>query len=132
MGRIDDVINIAGHRLSTGAMEEVIAAHPDVAECAVIGVDDALKGQLPLGFVVLKAGAERDPAEVERELVALVRERIGPVAAFRRALVVGRLPKTRSGKILRATMRDIAAGRDYRAPSTIEDPAALSEIADAL
>ncbi|MCA2223838.1 propionyl-CoA synthetase [Nonomuraea aurantiaca] len=132
MGRIDDVINIAGHRLSTGAMEEVIAAHPDVAECAVIGVDDALKGQLPLGFVVLKAGAERDPAEVERELVALVRERIGPVAAFRRAVVVGRLPKTRSGKILRATMRDIAAGRDYRAPSTIEDPAALTEIADAL
>ncbi|WP_433508880.1 propionyl-CoA synthetase [Nonomuraea sp. CA-143628] len=132
MGRIDDVINIAGHRLSTGAMEEVIAAHPDVAECAVIGVDDALKGQLPLGFVVLKAGADRDPAEVERELVALVRERIGPVAAFRRAVVVARLPKTRSGKILRATMRDIAAGRDYRAPSTIEDPAALSEIADAL
>ncbi|MEV1243031.1 propionyl-CoA synthetase [Nonomuraea sp. NPDC050022] len=132
MGRIDDVINIAGHRLSTGAMEEVIAAHPDVAECAVIGVNDALKGQLPLGFVVLKAGADRDPAEVERELVALVRERIGPVAAFRRAVVVARLPKTRSGKILRATMRDIAAGRDYRAPSTIEDPAALSEIADAL
>ncbi|MEV6155226.1 propionyl-CoA synthetase [Nonomuraea sp. NPDC052129] len=132
MGRIDDVINIAGHRLSTGAMEEVIAAHPDVAECAVIGVDDALKGQLPFGFVVLKAGADRDPAEVERELVALVRERIGPVAAFRRAVVVARLPKTRSGKILRATMRDIAAGRDYRAPSTIEDPAALSEIADAL
>ncbi|MEU8147790.1 propionyl-CoA synthetase [Nonomuraea sp. NPDC048901] len=132
MGRIDDVINIAGHRLSTGAMEEVIAAHPDVAECAVIGVDDALKGQLPLGFVVLKAGADRDPDEVERELVALVRERIGPVAAFRRAVVVARLPKTRSGKILRATMRDIAAGRDYRAPSTIEDPAALSEIADAL
>jgi propionyl-CoA synthetase len=132
MGRIDDVINIAGHRLSTGAMEEVIAAHPDVAECAVIGVDDALKGQLPLGFVVLKAGADRDPADVERELVALVRERIGPVAAFRRAVVVARLPKTRSGKILRATMRDIAAGRDYRAPSTIEDPGALTEIADAL
>ncbi|HUR08194.1 MAG TPA: propionyl-CoA synthetase [Nonomuraea sp.] len=132
MGRIDDVINVAGHRLSTGAMEEVIAAHPDVAECAVIGVDDELKGQLPVGFVVLKAGADRDAADVERELAAMVRDRIGPVAAFRRAVVVGRLPKTRSGKILRATMRDIAAGRDYRAPSTIEDPAALTEIADAL
>ncbi|MEV0594907.1 propionyl-CoA synthetase [Nonomuraea cavernae] len=132
MGRIDDVINVAGHRLSTGQMEEVIAAHPDVAECAVIGVADELKGQLPVGFVVLKAGADRDPAEVERELAALVRERIGPVAAFRRAVVVGRLPKTRSGKILRGTMRDIADGRDYRAPSTIEDPAALTEIADAL
>ena len=132
MGRIDDVINVAGHRLSTGAMEEIIAAHPDVAECAVIGVDDELKGQLPVGFVVLKAGAGRDPADVERELVAMVRDRIGPVAAFRRAVVVARLPKTRSGKILRATMRDIAAGRDYRAPSTIEDPAALTEIADAL
>ncbi|MEU4222977.1 propionyl-CoA synthetase [Nonomuraea sp. NPDC026600] len=132
MGRIDDVINVAGHRLSTGAMEEVIAAHPDVAECAVIGVDDELKGQLPVGFVVLKAGADRDPADIERELSAMVRDRIGPVAAFRRAVVVSRLPKTRSGKILRATMRDIAAGRDYRAPSTIEDPAALTEIADAL
>ncbi|MGI5291217.1 propionyl-CoA synthetase [Nonomuraea polychroma] len=132
MGRIDDVINVAGHRLSTGAMEEVIAAHPDVAECAVIGVADQLKGQLPVGFVVLKAGAERDPAELERELTALVRERIGPVAAFRRAVVVARLPKTRSGKILRATMRDIADGRPYATPSTIEDPAALPEIADAL
>ncbi|TDD00386.1 propionyl-CoA synthetase [Nonomuraea deserti] len=132
MGRIDDVINVAGHRLSTGSMEEVIAAHPDVAECAVIGVADELKGQLPMGFVVLKAGAERDPAEVERELAALVRERVGPVAAFRRALVVGRLPKTRSGKILRATMRDIADGRPYTTPSTIEDPAALPEIAQAL
>lgn len=132
MGRIDDVINVAGHRLSTGQMEEVIAAHPDVAECAVIGVADELKGELPVGFVVLKAGAGRDPAEIERELTAMVRERIGPVAAFRRAVVVGRLPKTRSGKILRATMRDIAAGRDYRTPSTIEDPAALEEIAEAL
>ncbi|TDE28942.1 propionyl-CoA synthetase [Nonomuraea mesophila] len=132
MGRIDDVINVAGHRLSTGSMEEVIAAHPDVAECAVIGVADELKGQLPMGFVVLKAGAERDPAEVERELAALVRERVGPVAAFRRAVVVARLPKTRSGKILRATMRDIADGRPYTAPSTIEDPAALPEIAQAL
>ncbi|TDC06225.1 propionyl-CoA synthetase [Nonomuraea longispora] len=132
MGRIDDVINVAGHRLSTGSMEEVVAAHPDVAECAVIGVADELKGQLPMGFVVLKADAERDPAEVERELAALVRERVGPVAAFRRAVVVARLPKTRSGKILRATMRDIADGRPYTAPSTIEDPAALPEIAQAL
>jgi propionyl-CoA synthetase len=132
MGRIDDVINVAGHRLSTGQMEEVVAGHPDVAECAVIGVADDLKGELPVGFVVLKAGAERDPVEVEREIAALVRERIGPVAAFRRAVVVGRLPKTRSGKILRATMRDIAAGRAYRTPSTIEDPAALTEIAEAL
>ncbi|WP_345409763.1 AMP-binding enzyme [Nonomuraea salmonea] len=113
-------------------MEEVIAAHPDVAECAVIGVADELKGQLPMGFVVLKAGADRDPGEVERELTALVRERIGPVAAFRRAVVVSRLPKTRSGKILRATMRDIADGRPYTAPSTIEDPAALPEIETAL
>ncbi|GAA2274600.1 propionyl-CoA synthetase [Nonomuraea roseoviolacea subsp. roseoviolacea] len=132
MGRIDDVINVAGHRLSTGQMEEVIAAHPDVAECAVIGVADELKGELPVGFVVLKAGADRDPADVEREVVALVRERVGPVAAFRRAVVVGRLPKTRSGKILRGTMRDIAAGRPYRTPSTIEDPAVLGEISDAL
>ncbi|MBF8190824.1 propionyl-CoA synthetase [Nonomuraea sp. K274] len=132
MGRIDDVINVAGHRLSTGAMEEVIAAHPDVAECAVVGVADELKGQLPVGFVVLKAGAERDQDELERELTALVRERIGPVAAFRRAVVVGRLPKTRSGKILRATMRDIADGHPYTTPSTIEDPAALPEIAEAV
>ncbi|MEV4357740.1 propionyl-CoA synthetase [Nonomuraea sp. NPDC049625] len=132
MGRIDDVINVAGHRLSTGAMEEVIAAHPDVAECAVIGVADELKGQLPVGFVVLKAGADRDPAEIERELTALVRERIGPVAAFRRAAVVARLPKTRSGKILRATMRDIADGNPYTTPSTIEDPAALPEIEEAV
>ncbi|MDR8410176.1 propionyl-CoA synthetase [Nonomuraea sp. 3-1Str] len=132
MGRIDDVINVAGHRLSTGQMEEVIASHPDVAECAVIGVADDLKGELPVGFVVLKAGADRDPADVEREVAALVRERIGPVAAFRRTVVVGRLPKTRSGKILRGTMRDIAAGRPYRAPSTIEDPAALDEISGAL
>ncbi|MEV0383586.1 propionyl-CoA synthetase [Nonomuraea sp. NPDC050643] len=132
MGRIDDVINVAGHRLSTGSMEEVIASHPDVAECAVIGVADELKGQLPMGFVVLKAGSERDPGEMERELTALVRERIGPVAAFRRAVVVTRLPKTRSGKILRATMRDIADGNAYNTPSTIEDPAALPEIEQAL
>ncbi|SDM03002.1 propionyl-CoA synthetase [Nonomuraea maritima] len=132
MGRIDDVINVAGHRLSTGAMEEVVAAHPDVAECAVVGVADPLKGQVPMGFVVLKAGAARDPAQVEQELVALVRERIGPVAAFRRAVVVARLPKTRSGKILRATMRNIADGEPYETPSTIEDPATLPEIAEAV
>ena len=132
MGRIDDVINVAGHRLSTGAMEEVVATHPDVAECAVIGVADELKGQVPLGLVVLKAGADRDAAEVEAELVAMVRDRIGAVAAFKRATVVGRLPKTRSGKILRATMRAIADGREYAVPSTIDDPAILDEIGDAL
>jgi len=132
MGRIDDVINVAGHRLSTGAMEEVLATHADVAECAVIGVADELKGQVPLGFVVLKAGAERDPAEVERELVALVRERIGAVAALRTVRVVPRLPKTRSGKILRATMRAIADGREHTVPSTIDDPSALDDISGAL
>jgi propionyl-CoA synthetase len=132
MGRTDDVINVAGHRLSTGAMEEVIATHPDVAECAVIGVADELKGQVPLGLVVLKAGAERDQDEMEDELVRLVREQIGPVAAFKSARVVARLPKTRSGKILRATMRDIADGRDYRVPSTIDDPAILHEIGEAI
>ena len=132
MGRVDDVINVAGHRLSTGAIEEVVAGHPDVAECAVIGVPDQLKGQLPAAFVVLKSGCERDPGDLQRELAALVREQIGPVAAFRRSVVVSRLPKTRSGKILRTTMRDIAAGKTYRVPSTIEDPAALAEIADLL
>jgi propionyl-CoA synthetase len=131
MGRIDDVINVAGHRLSTGAMEEVVATHPDVAECAVIGVADDLKGQVPVGFVVLKAGSDRDPRELQSELVALVREQIGPVAAFRQALVVPRLPKTRSGKILRATMRRIADDQPYEAPSTIDDPAVLEEIATA-
>jgi propionyl-CoA synthetase len=132
MGRTDDIINVAGHRLSTGAMEEVLAAHPDVAECAVIGARDDIKGQAPLGLVVLKAGVSRDPAEVSRELVALVRERIGPVAAFKDARVVARLPKTRSGKILRATLRRIADGDDYVVPPTIEDPAALTEIARVL
>jgi propionyl-CoA synthetase len=132
MGRIDDVINVAGHRLSTGAMEEIVATHPDVAECAVIGVADDLKGQVPVGFVVLKAGATRDPGELQAELVALVRERIGAVAAFKEALVVARLPKTRSGKILRATMRAIADGRDYSVPSTIDDPVILGEVAAAL
>jgi propionyl-CoA synthetase len=131
MSRTDDVINVAGHRLSTGAIEEVLAGHPDVAECAVIGVADALKGQLPLGLVVLKAGAGRDPTELSAELVARVRETIGPVAAFKRACVVPRLPKTRSGKVLRGTMRRIADGEDWRMPATIDDPAILDEVAEA-
>ena len=128
MGRTDDIINVAGHRLSTGSMEEVLAAHPDVAECAVVGARDELKGQTPLGLVVLKAGVNRDTAEICAELVALVRERIGPVAAFRDARVVARLPKTRSGKILRATIRKIADGDAYAVPPTIEDPAVLEEL----
>jgi len=132
MTRVDDVINVAGHRLSTGAMEEVLASHPDVAECAVIGVADPLKGQMPLGFLVLKAGVDRPAAEIEREVVARVRDQIGPVAAFKRALVVDRLPKTRSGKILRGTMRQIADGETYRTPATIDDPAILEEIGEAL
>jgi propionyl-CoA synthetase len=132
MGRIDDVINVAGHRLSTGAMEEIIATHRDVAECAVVGVADDLKGQVPVGFVVLKAGSQREQAELQAELVAMVRERIGAVAAFKEALVVARLPKTRSGKVLRSTMRAIADGRDYSVPSTIDDPAILDEIGTAL
>ncbi len=132
MGRVDDVINVAGHRLSTGAMEEVVATHPDVAECAVIGIADELKGQVPVGFVVLKAGVVRDPGELQAELVAMMRERIGAVAAFKDARVVARLPKTRSGKILRATMRAIADDRPYTVPSTIDDPVILDEIATAL
>jgi propionyl-CoA synthetase len=128
MGRIDDVINVAGHRLSTGAMEEVLATHPAVAECAVIGAADALKGQTPVGFVVLKSGVEIDPATLEKDLVQLVRQRIGAVASFKRAHVVARLPKTRSGKILRATMRAITDGAAYQTPSTIDDPSILEEI----
>jgi propionyl-CoA synthetase len=128
MGRTDDIINVAGHRLSTGAMEEVLASHRDVAECAVIGVADSLKGQVPVGFVVLKAGVNRPGEEVVREVVALVRERIGPVASFRAATVVPRLPKTRSGKILRGTMVKIADGKPYATPATIDDPAILDEI----
>jgi propionyl-CoA synthetase len=128
MTRTDDIINVAGHRLSTGGIEEVLAAHPDVAECAVIGVADALKGQVPLGFLVLKAGAGRPATEIESEAVQLVRQRIGPVASFKAALVVERLPKTRSGKILRGTMRAIADGEDYHMPATIDDPAILGEI----
>ena len=128
MGRTDDIINVAGHRLSTGAMEEVLASHPDVAECAVVGAADALKGQLPLGLVVLKAGVTREPAAITAELVALVRDRIGPVAAFRDARIVARLPKTRSGKILRASIRRLADGTDGPVPPTIDDPAILDEI----
>jgi propionyl-CoA synthetase len=132
MTRTDDIINVAAHRLSTGEIEEVLAAHPDVAECAVIGVTDALKGQVPLGFLVLKAGAKRRADEIEREAVELVRDRIGPVASFKTALVVAGLPKTRSGKILRATMRRIADGEDYSMPATIDEPAILGEIDAAL
>jgi propionyl-CoA synthetase len=132
MTRTDDIINVAGHRLSTGGIEEVLAAHPDVAECAVIGAADTLKGQVPLGLLVLKAGVTRPSAEIEREAVGLVRERIGPVASFHRALVVAALPKTRSGKILRGTMKKIADGEDYAMPATIEDPAVLGTIAAAL
>ncbi|HEX6498852.1 MAG TPA: propionyl-CoA synthetase [Micromonosporaceae bacterium] len=128
MGRTDDVINVAGHRLSTGAMEEVLASHPAVAECAVIGVADPLKGQLPRGFVVLKAGVDVDEDDLAAELVALVRDRIGPVAAFRSVAVVPALPKTRSGKILRRTMRGIADGRDEPVPSTIDDPSVLDAL----
>lgn len=132
MSRTDDIINVAGHRLSTGGMEEVLASHPDVAECAVVGVADQLKGQVPLGFVVLKAGVSRPEAQIVRELVQLVREKIGPVAAFKQAAVVKRLPKTRSGKILRGTMQKIADAQDYRMPATIDDPAILGEIGEAL
>ncbi|MCC1480554.1 propionate-CoA ligase PrpE [Roseibaca sp. Y0-43] len=132
MARTDDVINVAGHRLSTGGMEEVLASHPDVAECAVIGVSDDLKGQVPLGFLCLNKGADRDAAEVVSECVKLVRDKIGPVAAFKLAVVVDRLPKTRSGKILRATMVKIADGEAFKMPATIDDPAILDEIAVAL
>ena len=132
MARTDDVINVAGHRLSTGAMEEVLASHADVAECAVIGVTDELKGQLPLGFLCLSRGVNRDHGEITKECVKLVRDQIGPVAAFKLAVVVDRLPKTRSGKILRGTMVKIADGQDFKMPATIDDPAILDEIAEAL
>jgi propionyl-CoA synthetase len=132
MARTDDVINVAGHRLSTGGMEEVLAAHPDVAECAVIGVADELKGQLPMGFVCLTTGVNWPHAEIAKECVDLVHEKIGPVAAFKLVAVVDRLPKTRSGKILRATMAKIADGQDFKMPATIDDPAILDEIREAL
>jgi propionyl-CoA synthetase len=132
MSRTDDIINVAAHRLSTGAIEDVLAAHPNVAETAVIGVADELKGQLPVGFLVLKAGVDRPDDEIVREVVQLVRERIGPVASFKTAVVVDRLPKTRSGKILRGTMRRIADGVEYTTPATIDDPATLEEMREAL
>ena len=132
MGRTDDIINTAGHRLSTGAMEEVLASHPDVAECAVTGVADAVKGEIPVGFIVLKAGVTRDRNEIIRELVRMVREKIGPIASFKTAVVVKRLPKTRSGKILRGTMKKIADGTEYRVPATIDAPAVLGEITESL
>jgi propionyl-CoA synthetase len=132
MGRTDDIINVAGHRLSTGGMEEVLAAHPAVAECAVIGVADSLKGEVPCGFVVLKAGVERPSADIERECCDLIRDRIGAVASFKHAVAIARLPKTRSGKILRGTMKKIADGAPWTMPATIDDPAILDEIAAAL
>jgi propionyl-CoA synthetase len=132
MSRVDDIINVAGHRLSTGAMEEVLAGHPDVAECAVVGVADEIKGEIPVGFVVTKAGVSRPEAEIIRELVERVREQIGPVAAFKTATVVKRLPKTRSGKILRGTVKRIAEGAPYTTPATIDDPAILDEMAESL
>ena len=132
MSRTDDIINVAGHRLSTGAIEEVLSAHPDVAECAVLGVADKLKGQLPFGFLVLKAGVTRDGAEIIAETVQLVRDKIGPVAAFKTATLVTRLPKTRSGKILRGTMQKIADNEDFKIPATIDDPTILDEIETAL
>lgn len=132
MSRIDDIINVAGHRLSTGAIEEVLAAHNDVAECAVAGVNDAVKGEIPVGFIVLKAGVDRDNASIIEELIQMVRERISPIASFKVATVVQRLPKTRSGKILRGTIKHIADGVEYQVPPTINDPVILDEIAEAL
>ncbi|MFZ1893567.1 MAG: propionyl-CoA synthetase [Rhodoplanes sp.] len=132
MGRTDDIINVAGHRLSTGGMEEVLASHKDVAECAVIGVKDELKGEVPCGFIVLKSGVTRSPADIEKEIVGMVRDKIGPVAAFKIAITVSRLPKTRSGKILRGTMKKIADHDPWTTPATIDDPAILDEIGAAL
>jgi len=132
MSRTDDIINVAGHRLSTGAMEEVLADHPDVAECAVLGVEDQLKGQVPVGFMVLNAGVERDDQEIVKEVIQSVRERIGPVASFKTATIVKRLPKTRSGKILRGTIQKIADNKDYNVPATIDDPTILGEMENAL
>jgi propionyl-CoA synthetase len=132
MGRTDDIINVAGHRLSTGGMEEILASHPDVAECAVLGIKDPIKGEAPCGFIVLKAGVSRSNADIEKEIVSLVREKLGPVAAFKLAITVGRLPKTRSGKILRGTIKKIADGEQWTTPATIEDPKVLDEIGAAL
>jgi propionyl-CoA synthetase len=132
MCRTDDIINVAGHRLSTGGMEEVVASHQDVAECAVLGIKDEIKGEVPCGFIVLKAGVNRPPGEIETEVVALVREKIGTVAAFKLAITVARLPKTRSGKILRGTIKKIAEKTPWTVPATIDDPAILDEIKAAL
>jgi len=132
MARTDDIINVAGHRLSTGAMEEVLADHPDVAEAAVLGVNDQLKGQVPVGFLVLNAGVERGDETIIKEVVQMVRDRIGPVAAFKKAVVVTRLPKTRSGKILRGTIQKMADCRSFKVPATIDDPMILPEIQAAL
>ncbi len=132
MGRIDDVIIVAGHNLSTGSIEQALASHQDVAECAVFGVKDPLKTQLPLGVVVLKSGVRREPAEIVEELIRIVREQVGPVANFKQVGIVPRLPKTRSGKVLRGTMRQIADGEPYQVPPTIDDPATLEEIKAAL
>ena len=132
MARTDDIINVAGHRLSTGGMEEVVAEHPDVAECAVIGIADAMKGQVPCGFIVLNSGVARDTATIEKEVVGLVRDRIGPVAAFKTVVTIKRLPKTRSGKILRGTMQKIADHEEWKMPATIDDPVILDEITEAL
>ena len=132
MGRTDDIINVAGHRLSTGGIEEVLASHPAVAECAVLGIKDELKGEVPCGFIVLKSGVDRAPNEIEKEIIALVRDKIGPVAAFKIAITVARLPKTRSGKILRGTIKKIADGDPWTMPATIDDPVILDEIAGAL
>ena len=132
MGRTDDIINVAGHRLSTGGMEEVLASHPAVAECAVLGIKDELKGEVPCGFIVLKSGVNRPPAEIEKECIALIREKIGPVAAFKLVITVARLPKTRSGKILRGTIKKIADGESWTMPATIDDPVVLEEIGSAL
>ena len=132
MARTDDVINVAGHRLSTGAMEEVLAGHPDVAECAVVGINDELKGQLPIGFLCLTAGVNRPHKTIAAECIKLMRDKIGPIAAFKLAAIIDRLPKTRSGKILRATMAKIANGEKFKTPATIDDPAIIEEIKLAL
>ena len=132
MSRTDDIINVAGHRLSTGAIEEVLSEHQAVAECAVLGISDKLKGQLPIGLVVLKAGVKKDNETISKECIKLVRDKIGPVAAFKVAIVIKRLPKTRSGKILRGTIRKIADNVKYKLPPTIDDPAILDEIKEDL
>ena len=132
MSRTDDIINTAGHRLSTGAIEEVLSEHKSVAECAVIGIADRLKGQVPIGLLALKAGVDKDNKTISKECVKMVRDKVGPVAAFKTAIVVKRLPKTRSGKILRGTVRKIADKEEYKMPATIDDPAILDEIKESL